>query len=145
MNPKDINFIQASQFSEHTTYRYEVTLSKNKCLFFGKEVIKLYNLNVGLFNFYLDPPNNIIGWTIVDRGDLSTFKATKGKGVKRLNMIGKSGGGTINIAIELRKMNLDLKKIETKKHSVKTHKPTGLLKMEHKIDYISLDEYSTKK
>lgn len=145
MDPKKINFIPASQFSEHTTYRYETTLSKNKCLFFSKEVIEIYNLNIGVFKFYLDPPNNIIGWAVVRSGKLDTFKRTKGQGIKKLNVSPVSGIGTIDISLELRKMNLDIEKITTKKHSVQCHKNKGTLDEDNQIDYIELDEYSKKK
>jgi hypothetical protein len=138
---KSFNFIPAAQVSTKEHYRYEVTLSKNQTLFFSKEVIEIYQLNIDVFKFYLDEANNTLGWMIVRSGKLDAFKRVKGQGIKKLNINTNNGIGSIDIKFELKKMCLNTAKITTKKHSVNQHKLKGLLEDDNKIDYIELDEY----
>ena len=136
MTTKDLNFIPASQCNSKENYRYEVTLSRNFTLSFSQDVVNTYNLR-GIFKFYLDVSNNTIGWTVERSGKLDILKRTKNQGIKKL-----SSANSINIKAELKKMNFDLTKITTKKHSVNSYKPKGLLEENNKIDYIELDEYA---
>lgn len=72
---KKYNFVPESQLNKDTNgSEFQVNINRNGCIYFGSDIVRIYDLENKVIRLYADIEKKSIAWIEIKNGNLSTLE-----------------------------------------------------------------------